>query len=239
MLDINCAWNSVEEGIAFCHAVASMNVAWVEEPTWPPEDFTATARVRAAAGCGIAGGENAGSPADFANLLAARALDVAQPSVTKVGGLSAMLEVAAQARAAGIRMVPHCPYFGPGLLASLHLLAANPTEEPIEIYFADLAAAPYGAALDPQDGFITVPTGRSWEWSRCWVEGARPSKLSSPGAAGIGLVVRGPSHPSNRRATLRSPAAGRSARRCARRGRPSRPRWRHGARRLKAFQPMA
>jgi D-galactarolactone cycloisomerase len=55
--------------------------------------------------------------------------------------------------------VPHSPYFGPGLLATLHLLAAVPDAEPIEIYFADLAAPPYGDALDVRDGFIDVPTG--------------------------------------------------------------------------------
>ena len=159
MLDINCAWETTEEAIAFCRAVEGMNIRWVEEPTWPPEDVSATARVRAASRCGISAGENAGGSMDFAHLLAARAVDVAQPSVTKMGGISAMMEVAAMAAAAGVELVPHCPYFGPGLLASLHFLAACEVEQPIEIYFADLAAPPYGKALDVVDGYITVPEG--------------------------------------------------------------------------------
>lgn len=159
MLDINCAWDTVDEAVAFCRAVEGMNVRWVEEPTWPPEDFSATASVRDAANCGISAGENAGGPQDFRHLFDVNALDVAQPSVTKVGGISAMMEVAAMAAEAHVELVPHCPYFGPGLLASLHFLAACEEEQPIEIYFADLASPPYGGALDVKDGFIAVPEG--------------------------------------------------------------------------------
>ncbi|WP_424812431.1 mandelate racemase/muconate lactonizing enzyme family protein [Roseococcus sp. YIM B11640] len=159
MLDINCAWLSVRDARDFCRAVEGMNIRWVEEPTWPPEDFAATAAVRRAARCGISAGENAGGPQDFANLFAAEAVDVAQPSVTKVGGLTALMQVAEMAAEADVELVPHCPYFGPGLLASLHVLAAAEREQPIEIYYADLASAPYGHALDVKDGFIAVPTG--------------------------------------------------------------------------------
>ncbi|MBR0653645.1 mandelate racemase/muconate lactonizing enzyme family protein [Plastoroseomonas arctica] len=156
MLDINCAWNGVEEAHVFCAAVADMNIAWVEEPVWPPEDFAAIAAVRAAAPCPISAGECTGSVAELGAMIAAGAVDVVQPSVSKLG-LSAMLEVGAMARRAGIRMVPHSPYFGPGLLATLHLLAALDAEEPIEIYAADLARAPYGDALLPRGGFVAVP----------------------------------------------------------------------------------
>ena len=70
-----------------------------------------------------------------------------------------LVEVAALARAAGVAVVPHCPYFGPGLLASAHLLAAAPVAEPLEVYFADLDAPPYGEALAVRDGFVTLPAG--------------------------------------------------------------------------------
>ncbi len=158
MLDINCAWNTVAEARAFCAAVAGMNIAWVEEPVWPPEDFAAIAAVRTGGPCPISAGECTGSVAELRAMIAAGAVDVVQPSVSKLG-LSAMLEVGAMARAAGIRMVPHSPYFGPGLLATLHLLAAGEVAEPIEIYAADLARAPYGAALVPVRGAIAVPQG--------------------------------------------------------------------------------
>lgn len=157
MLDINCAFESAAAARDFCAAVAGMNIRWVEEPTWPPEDLAAMAALRGQGGVALAAGENLAGPADFARLLAAGAVDVVQPSITKHGGVSALLEVAALARAAGVAMVPHAPYFGPGLLATLHLLAAMPEAEPLEIYFADLATPPFGAGLQPVAGFLTLP----------------------------------------------------------------------------------
>jgi L-alanine-DL-glutamate epimerase-like enolase superfamily enzyme len=90
-------------------------------------------------------------------MIEAGAADILQPSVTKLGGLTALLEVAELARGAGLRLVPHCPYFGPGLLASLHFLAAQEVAEPLEIYFADLEKPPFSQHLEPQDGQIAVP----------------------------------------------------------------------------------
>jgi len=159
MLDINCAWDEEADALDFCEAVKNLGVAWVEEPTWPPEDHAAMARVRAASPCAIAAGENAASPEDFCRIIEAGAAGILQPSVTKVGGLTALLEVAELAHGAGLRLVPHCPYFGPGLLASLHFLAAAEHAEPLEIYFADLEKPPFGQHLVPRNGEIAVPEG--------------------------------------------------------------------------------
>jgi L-alanine-DL-glutamate epimerase-like enolase superfamily enzyme len=159
MLDINCAWDEEADAVDFCEAVKNLGVAWVEEPTWPPEDHATMAHVRAASPCAIAAGENAANPEEFCRMIEAGAAGILQPSVTKVGGLTALLEVAELARGAGLRLVPHCPYFGPGLLASLHFLAAQEAPEPLEIYFADLEMPPFGQHLIPQDGQIAVPQG--------------------------------------------------------------------------------
>lgn len=165
MLDINCAWETEGDAVEFCEAVRPLNAAWVEEPVWPPEDIPAIARIRAASEVPIAAGECNGTVEDFCRMFELRAVDVAQPSITKIGGMSALLEIAELAREAGVRLVPHCPYFGPGLLATLHFLAATEEAEPIEIYFADLARAPYGEALVPKGGAIAVPAapGLGWE----------------------------------------------------------------------------
>lgn len=159
MLDINCAWDSVAAATDFCRAASLGNIRWIEEPLWPPEDFAGIAAVRDAArragGPGIAAGECLGDPLTIGAMLAAGAVDVVQPSVTKLGisGLLAVQELAARH---GVAMVPHSPYFGPGLLATLHVLAAAPVEEPLEVYFADLDRPPY-PALVPRDGFVAVP----------------------------------------------------------------------------------
>ena len=115
-------------------------------------------RCGARRGVGIAAGENLGDATSFGAMLAAGAVDVAQPSVTKIGGVSGMLAVQALAARHGVAVVPHSPYFGPGLLATLHFLAAAAVEEPLEYYFADLDSPPY-PALIPQGGFVAVPDG--------------------------------------------------------------------------------
>ncbi len=156
MLDLNCAFDTVAEALDFAAAVRPLGIGWIEEPVWPPEDANAIAVVRAAAGIPVAAGENAGQVEDLRRLLVAGALDVVQPSVTKIGGVSGMLEALALARRQRVTLVPHSPYFGPGLLATLHLLAAMPEEQPLEVYFADLARPPY-PALVPVAGFVAVP----------------------------------------------------------------------------------
>ncbi len=158
MLDINCRWASLAEALDFADAVRPLGVRWIEEPIWPPEDTSAIALVRAGAQLPIAAGENCGTLEDFRRLFQAGAIDVAQPSVTKIGGITGLRAVQALAAAHKVAVVPHSPYFGPGLLATLHVLAAMEAEQPLEVYFADLDRPPY-PALAPREGYVAVPHG--------------------------------------------------------------------------------
>jgi L-alanine-DL-glutamate epimerase-like enolase superfamily enzyme len=90
-------------------------------------------------------------------MFAANAVTYAQPSVTKVGGITEFRKVAALAQMANVTLVPHSPYFGPGLLATLHLMAAQPEPPLIERYFLNLEASLYGDLIHPVDGFFTAP----------------------------------------------------------------------------------
>ena len=51
-------------------------------------------------------------------------------------------ESLAQVRKHSITIAPHCPYFGPGLLASMHITATLAEPTMIEYSFADLGANP-------------------------------------------------------------------------------------------------
>jgi L-alanine-DL-glutamate epimerase-like enolase superfamily enzyme len=155
MIDMNCPFDA-EGAIAWAAEVASVSPRWIEEPVWPPEDFAALAEVRRRSGLPVAAGENAGTVADFRAMAAAGAVDVMQPSVTKIG-LTRALEVARLARAAGVETVPHSPYYGPGLLATAHLIAALGTGVPLEWYYATLERPPYGDALVPRNGAMALP----------------------------------------------------------------------------------
>jgi D-galactarolactone cycloisomerase len=158
MLDTNCPW-SVEEAIGMARRLQPYDLAWLEEPVWPPEDHSGLARVRREGGVRIAAGENAAGLHDFAHQFDVGALDIAQPSVAKIGGVSEMLKIAALAAARGVRMVPHCAYFGPGWLASLHLSAALAPTAPFERLFVTLEASPYHEMVLATGGRVTVPDG--------------------------------------------------------------------------------
>jgi L-alanine-DL-glutamate epimerase-like enolase superfamily enzyme len=55
--------------------------------------------------------------------------------------------------------MPHSPYFGPGLLATLHLAAILQPETMIEYSFADLGANPLGDCILMRQGRIDIPSG--------------------------------------------------------------------------------
>ncbi|HZM45860.1 MAG TPA: mandelate racemase/muconate lactonizing enzyme family protein [Burkholderiales bacterium] len=158
MVDCNCPW-TVSEAIAMARKLAPFNLKWLEEPVWPPEDHVGLARVQTEGGIPTAAGENAMLP-EFRSMLAAGALAYAQPSVTKVGGVTQLRKVAALADAHGVPTVPHSAYFGPGLIASIHCIAAMSRESLVERYDADFAVNPlHDAILPDAKGCMKVPQG--------------------------------------------------------------------------------
>lgn len=159
MVDTNCPWTP-EQARLMTLKLRPYNLFWLEEPIFPPEDFIAIAKLRAGTGVAMAAGENLCTSFQFREMLAAGAVDYAQPSVTKVGGITEFLKVAALCDAAGVTLMPHSPYFGPGFLATLHLLAARGTPGGmIERYHMDLEASLYGDLILPKNGNFAVPTG--------------------------------------------------------------------------------
>ena len=158
MLDTNCPW-TLDEALAMARGLAPSDLFWLEEPIWPPENHGGLAALRRRATMPIAAGENAISPMDFAAMFAAGAVDIAQPSVTKIGGVTAMREVMAIAAGYNVQVTPHAPYFGPGMLATLQLLAASPVPALFERLYVDLEASFFGDLSDAVDGRMRIPDG--------------------------------------------------------------------------------
>jgi D-galactarolactone cycloisomerase len=159
MLDTNCAW-SMGEALELAHALNAHDLHWLEEPLWPPEDYRQLARFRWSTGLAIAAGENACTGVDFEMMTELGAVNYAQPSVTKVGGISEFRKASVAARDRSVALAPHSPYFGPGLLATLHLIAVSPgIDIHVERLFCKLGVDLYGGALDPVDGEIALPDG--------------------------------------------------------------------------------
>jgi L-alanine-DL-glutamate epimerase-like enolase superfamily enzyme len=158
MVDANCPW-TVEQAIEMARRLAPLDVRWLEEPVWPPENLAGLAEVRTRGGVPTAAGENYGTVWEFRRACEAGAIAYAQPSVTKIGGVTELRRVMTVAEAFGVQVVPHSAYFGPGLLASIHCLAAMPAESLVERFYCDFAENPLGEAIDPRQGRIAVPQG--------------------------------------------------------------------------------
>lgn len=156
MVDTNCPWTT-DEAVATARRLAPFDLMWLEEPIWPPDDYEALAEVRRAGGVPVAAGENAGSVSEIMRLIETAHVDYTQPSVTKIGGITEMRRVIALAAARDCKIVPHSPYFGPGLIATVHICASLPARPPVERLYCDLEASPLGDAINANDGCMTVP----------------------------------------------------------------------------------
>jgi L-alanine-DL-glutamate epimerase-like enolase superfamily enzyme len=158
MVDTNCAWLP-DEATAAVADMAQADLLWIEEPIWPPEDFAALAAVRSATGVATAIGENAGNALDFQKMRAAGCVDYVQPSVIKIGGLTPLWKICTEAEGEGVACVPHSPFFGPGYLATIHVLAAKARASALERFYCDLAGDPCWNVAPIVDGCIDVPDG--------------------------------------------------------------------------------
>jgi D-galactarolactone cycloisomerase len=156
MVDTNCAWPP-EEALAMARKLKAYDLSWLEEPVDPVDDYDAMALIRRETGMTIAAGENIGHAGEARYAIEGGALDIFQPSVTKIGGIVAMRKAIAVAKERGVRVMPHSPYFGPGLIATLHVIAADLPESMCERFYCELESTPLGDAIIARDGHMNVP----------------------------------------------------------------------------------
>lgn len=104
MLDANCAYSIAEARRLVRHL--GVPVDWLEEPL-DKGDYVGHADLRSRVDVPIAVGENLYNPLQFRQVVALDAADVLQPDVCRVGGITAWLEVADLAAAAGLPVAPH------------------------------------------------------------------------------------------------------------------------------------
>jgi D-galactarolactone cycloisomerase len=118
--------------------LADYDVAWFEEPLKPDslEDYV---QLRLRASVPIAGGEVLTRRQSFQPWLRAGALDIVQPDVTKVGGITESRRIAWMAEEHGVRFIPHGWNTAVGLAADLQLASALPDTDLVEY----LTGSPY------------------------------------------------------------------------------------------------
>ncbi len=155
MVDTNCAWlpDEAPEAIA---AMREHDPFWVEEPLWPPEDAGALARLQQSCGVPLAVGENASSAHALIDIVEKESVRYVQPSVIKLG-LTAAQDIARRCRGTSVVCAPQVAFFGPGYLASLHLIAAQRQDVSLERLYVHLAHTPYQHTVPIEHGWIHIP----------------------------------------------------------------------------------
>ncbi|MGB3537042.1 MAG: mandelate racemase/muconate lactonizing enzyme family protein [Mesorhizobium sp.] len=134
------------------------DVHWFEEAL-PPDALEDFKTLRDRSPVPIATGECLTRRQAFLPWFERRALDIVQPDVTKVGGISEQIQIARTANAFGIRYIGHGWNTAVGLAADLQLAAAVPGADLVEYiggspYIDDITVG--GWSLDA-DGMLAIP----------------------------------------------------------------------------------
>lgn len=150
--------NGYKWALNTANMLADYDVHWFEEALVPDalEDYT---KLREHSPVPISGGEVLTRRQAFQPWLEARAFDIVQPDVTKVGGLSEERRIAWMAQEHGVRFIPHGWNTAVGLAADLHLASVFPETDLVEY----LTGSPFideitagGWQLD-KDGMLPIP----------------------------------------------------------------------------------
>ena len=105
-LDMNAAFDKADKALDFLNRVHRYEPYWVEEPTWPPNDYELLSSVVAKSRVPIAAGENEYYISGFRGLVRAGVAYV-QPDISKVGGVLRFMDVVRAVNGMGGRVAPH------------------------------------------------------------------------------------------------------------------------------------
>lgn len=125
MVDVGYGWEDWREALAVIETWAAHDVFFVETPLWT-DDVAGYAELRRRSPVPIAAGEWLATVHEFEEYTRAGALDVLQPDVGRVGGLTEARRVTELAAEHGLTVVPHGWKTGITVAATAHLAAITP-----------------------------------------------------------------------------------------------------------------
>jgi L-alanine-DL-glutamate epimerase-like enolase superfamily enzyme len=180
LVDANSGF-SVARAIAVGRMLEDAGVGHFEEPVawW---DLDATRQVSDTLDIDVTGGEQDSDLPTWDRMIEMRAVDVVQPDVMYLGGLTRTLEVAARAATAGLPCTPHAANLSLVTICTMHLLAAIPNAgKYLELSIEGDDYYPWQRGLfrgDPfrvTDGCVTVPDTPGWgvEINPDWLDRAQ------------------------------------------------------------------
>lgn len=140
---------------------AGLNLKWVEEPVIA-DDIDGYAEIKRSVSTPISGGEHEFTRYGFRELIQRRAVDILQPDVNRVGGITEAIKIWGMAAGFGLPVIPHA-----GQMHNYHLVMSH-LNSPMAEY---LPPKEDGGILDDDtmfnelfigeplasDGFITLP----------------------------------------------------------------------------------
>jgi L-alanine-DL-glutamate epimerase-like enolase superfamily enzyme len=154
-VDANGAYDR-GQALEWAERLAEWDVHWFEEPV-SSADFQGLRAVRERTPIEVAAGEYVYVLADARNLLEARAVDCLQADVTRCGGITGFLQVAALAAERGLDVSAHC-----APQASVHACAATPNLRHLE-WFHDHVRVErmlFDGVLEPEQGALRPDRSR-------------------------------------------------------------------------------
>ncbi|HEX2651160.1 MAG TPA: mandelate racemase/muconate lactonizing enzyme family protein [Burkholderiales bacterium] len=122
LTDANIGY-SVEDVRRVMPGMDELNVAWLEEP-FPAHDHRSYRLARGFGRTPLAAGENHYTRFEFNRVIEDGAITILQPDLSKTGGLTESLRIAALASAWKLPVHPHSSMTGLNHAASVHFLAA-------------------------------------------------------------------------------------------------------------------
>ena len=124
MVDANHAYN-LSDALYVGKGLDEMNIYWFEEPV-APEDYEGYKELKKKLNTNIAGGEAEFTKYGWNQLIKNRCVDIAQPEVCGLGGITEYLKVSALAQSNFIPIINHVWGSALSIAVILHLLTSMP-----------------------------------------------------------------------------------------------------------------
>ena len=124
MVDANHAYN-LNDALYVGRGLDELDIFWFEEPV-APEDYDGYRELKQKINTNIAGGEAEFTKYGWNELIKKRCIDIAQPEVCGLGGITENLKVSALAQANFIPVINHVWGSAVSIATNLHLLTAQP-----------------------------------------------------------------------------------------------------------------
>ena len=166
LVDANSCYTP-EKAIEVGRFLEEHGVCHFEEPC-PYWELEWTAAVADALDLDVAGGEQDCLLSQWRRIVGMPAVDVVQPDVCYLGGLTRTLRVAEMAAAAGLTCTPHSANLSMVTVFTLHLMGAIPNAGP----YVEFSIEPddyypwqvglFEPALEVRDGAVPIPDRPGW-----------------------------------------------------------------------------